>query len=294
MKILLIGYTGQLGWELHRALLPLGQIIALDYPEINLAEPETLRPLVRQLRPQVIVNAAAYTAVDQAESEPELANAINCTAPAVLAEEANILRAAMIHYSTDYVFDGEKPTPYNETDPTHPINVYGKSKLAGEQALLEAIEAGLVFRTSWVYSLRRGSFVTKVLEWAHNQPVLRVVTDQTSSPTWCRSLAAATALVLARAGSNPARWLTERRGLYHLTDRGSVSRFEWAEAILELDPHRESQVTHTIQPAASQEFPTPARRPSQSALDCTKFSETFGLQPPDWKLALSLAMDSRV
>lgn len=294
MKILLIGYTGQLGWELHRALLPLGQITALDRPDISLAEPETLRPLVRHLRPQVIVNAAAYTAVDQAEGEPDLAHMINCTAPAMLAEEANALGATLIHYSTDYVFDGKKAFPYTEQDLPNPINVYGSSKLAGEQAIQAAGGSYLVLRTSWVYSLRRGSFVTKVLEWSRKQPVLRVVDDQISSPTWCRSLATATALVLARASGEPSGWLAERRGLYHLTDRGSASRYEWAKAILALDPRREEQVTRKMEPASSLEFPTPALRPAQSALDCTQFSETFGIQPPDWQLALSLAMDTGV
>jgi dTDP-4-dehydrorhamnose reductase len=294
MKILLIGFSGQLGWELQRSMLPLGEITALDRPDLNLAEPETLRPLVRQLRPQVIVNAAAYTAVDQAENEPGLAHTINCTAPEVLAQEARSLGAALIHYSTDYVFDGEKKAPYTEADPTNPINVYGQSKLAGEQAVQAVGGAYLVLRTSWVYSLRRGSFVTKVLEWARSQPVLRIVDDQVSSPTWCRSLASATALVLARAGSDPAGWLAERRGLYHLADCGSASRYEWAKTILELDPEKHRQVTEEVLPARSSDFPTPAKRPAQSALDCTKFSETFEIQPPDWRLALALAMDSGI
>ncbi|MFN2197131.1 MAG: dTDP-4-dehydrorhamnose reductase [Anaerolineales bacterium] len=294
MKILLIGKFGQLGWELHRTLLPLGEVTALDYPEINLAEPEQLRSLVRNLSPQVIVNAAAYTAVDQAEREPELAYAINSSAPAVLAEEANALDAVMIHYSTDYVFDGEKRSPYDENDPTNPINVYGESKLAGEQSVLEMAAAGLVFRTSWVYSLRRGSFVTKVLEWSRQHEVLRVVSDQVSKPTWCRSLAEATVQVLAKSSrdGHPADWIRTHRGLYHLADNGAASRYEWAQAILAFDPEAGQQRTRQIEPAQTSEFPAPASRPLYSVLNCTKFEQTFGLHMPDWRTSLELAMQT--
>ena len=293
MKILLLGNTGQLGWELERSLACLGQVTAIDYPAINLAEPHSILPILRQVSPQVIVNATAYTAVDRAETEPALAQAINAHTPGLLAAEASRLGAAFIHYSTDYVFDGRKGSPYTEDDPTNPLGVYGQSKLEGEQAALEQGGAVLVLRTSWVYSLRRDSFVTKVLSWARQQPSLRLVTDQVSGPTWARQLAEITALLLAKAGSEPLPWLAERAGLYHLAGSGFCSRLEWGQAILKLDPHPEEQLTREILPALTAEFPTPAQRPLFSALDCSRFTRTFDLRLPDWHAALRLAMAER-
>jgi dTDP-4-dehydrorhamnose reductase len=291
-RILLLGKIGQLGWELCRTLAPLGEVIPLDYPEIDLAQPESLRAVIRQARPAVIVNATAYTAVDRAESEPELAGAINGQAPRVMAEEARDLGAALIHYSTDYVFDGTKGSSYRETDVPNPLGVYGQSKLAGERAIQESGGAYLILRTSWVYSLRRDSFVTKVLAWARQQPVLRVVADQVSNPTWGRMLAEVNAQLLAKAGGDAAGWVQERAGLYHLAGEGAASRYEWAKAILDCDPRREEQVVQRIEPAATSEFPAPARRPLYSALNCDRFVETFGLRLPDWRAALRLAMET--
>lgn len=292
MKILLIGKSGQLGWELHRCLLPLGEVLAPGRETADLARLDELRAIVRSSRPDVIVNAAAYTAVDQAEKEPEAARRANREAPALLAEEANRLQAALIWYSTDYVFDGVARRPYKESDQPNPLGVYGRSKLEGEQAVSSVGEAYLIFRTSWVYSLRRPSFVTKVRQWARQQPTLRVVTDQVSSPTWCRSLAEMTAQVLGMCQGQPAGWFGERRGLYHLAERGQASRFEWAQAILELDPRPQELAVKRLAEAASRDFPTPARRPAYSVLDCTRFEQTFGLTPPHWKTSLALAMES--
>jgi dTDP-4-dehydrorhamnose reductase len=292
MKILLLGNTGQLGWELERSLACLGQVTAIDYPAINLAEPHSILPILRQVSPQVIVNATAYTAVDRAETEPALAQAINAHTPGLLAAEANRLGAAFIHYSTDYVFDGRKGSPYTEDDIPNPLGVYGQSKLEGEQAALEQGGAVLVLRTSWVYSLRRDSFVTKVLSWARQQPSLRLVTDQVSGPTWARQLAEITALLLAKAGSEPLPWLAERAGLYHLAGSGFCSRLEWGQAILKLDAHPEKQLTREILPVLTTDFPTPAQRPLFSALDCSLFTRTFDLRLPDWQDALRLAMEA--
>lgn len=292
MRLLLLGKIGQLGWELRRALAPLGEVVALDYPEIDLAQGESLRRVVREARPEVIVNATAYTAVDRAESEVEMAMAINAAAPRVMAEEALRLGAGLIHYSTDYVFDGALGRPYRESDPPNPLGIYGKSKLAGEQAIQEVGGAFLILRTSWVYSLRRESFVTRVLEWARRQEVLRVVDDQVGSPTWCRMLAEASAQLLARAGERPAGWLRERRGIYHLAGSGTASRYEWARAILEGDPRREEQAVRQLQPALTREFPTPAQRPLFTALDCERFADTFALRLPPWQEALRLAMET--
>jgi dTDP-4-dehydrorhamnose reductase len=290
-RILLLGKIGQLGYELRRTLAPFGEVTALDYPEIDLVQSESLRPIVRSIRPEVIVNATAYTAVDRAESEPEIAMAINGRAPGVMAEEARELGAALIHFSTDYVFSGEKGSPYVESDETAPLGMYGQSKLAGEESIQEAGGAYLILRTSWVYSLRRASFVTKVMEWSRVQPSLRIVSDQVSNPTWCRMLAEVTSLLLAKGGSNLHGWLGERRGVYHLAGDGYASRFDWARAILELDPRREEQVTQEMLPASTGDFPTPARRPLNSALNCDRFAETFGLRLPPWKAALQLAME---
>ncbi len=295
MHILLLGKHGQLGWELNRALAPLGDLTALDYPEIDLSSPQSLHSQILEARPEVIINATAYTAVDRAESEPGVAMAVNAHAPGILAEIARKLPAALIHYSTDYVFDGTKTSPYCETDQPKPLNLYGQSKLAGEQAITAVGGAYLILRTSWVYSLRRESFVTKVLAWARQHPTLRIVEDQVSNPTWARMLAEATGQLLGMANTHCqhlAGWIGERSGLYHLAGSGQASRLEWAEAILRLDPHRAEQICQAIQPARTSDFPTPAQRPLYSALDCDRFSDTFGLRLPPWQTALELALQT--
>src|SRR3990170_283154 len=292
MHILLLGKYGQLGWELQRTLAPLGDLIALDFPEIDLKQEENLSQLIHNIRPQVIFNATAYTAVDRAESEPEIAKAINAHAPRVMAEEAKKMGAVLIHYSTDYVFDGTQGSDYLETDTPNPLNIYGQSKLAGERAIQEVGGSYLILRTSWVYSVRRNSFVTKVLEWSRTQTSLRIVSDQVSNPTWCRMLAEVTAQLLAMAGRDVVGWLDERRGIYHLAGSGRASRFEWAQAILEMDPRREEQIVQEVQPALTSEFPTPAIRPLHSALNCDHFIDTFGLTLPNWREALKLAMEA--
>jgi dTDP-4-dehydrorhamnose reductase len=290
-RILLLGKFGQLGWELHRSLAPLGDIVAVDYPEINLLELESVMSIIDRVRPQIIINATAYTAVDQAESEPEVAEAINAIAPGKLAELTKEHKAALIHYSTDYVFDGSKGRPYLESDLPNPLGTYGSSKLGGEKAIQEVDTAYLIFRTSWVYSLRRDSFVTKVLSWARSQSELRIVDDQVSNPTWCRALAGATALLLAKTGKDPTGWINERRGLYHLAGDGFASRLDWAKLILDFDPKREEQIAFHIDPAKTSDYPTPAKRPLFSALDCEKFVDTFSIRLPSWQDALNLAMN---
>lgn len=293
MRILLLGKTGQLGWELNRSLQPLGEIRALDFPEIDLAKPESLREVIRTSAPDVIVNATAYTAVDKAESERELAFAINAAAPQVIAEEAKKIGALLIHYSTDYVFDGIKGAPYVETDTPNPLNIYGASKLKGEQAIQSESGTYLILRTAWVYTLRTSagstrpeSFVSKVLQWARQNETLRIVDDQISNPTWARMLAEVTALVLARG----VEYIEEHKGLYHLAGSGFASRFEWAKQILELDPNRHEQKVQELLPAATAEFPTPAKRPLFSALNCDQFADAFGLHLLAWEDTLHMAM----
>jgi len=290
MRILLIGKIGQLGWELQRTLATLGEVTAVDYPEIDLADENSVRGWVRRVRPQVIVNAAAYTAVDKAESEPDLAMAVNGTAPGILAEEAHWLGAAVVHFSTDYVFDGTKGKAYDESDGPNPGNVYGWSKLAGDQNIQQVGGAYLIFRTTWVYSLRQGGFVQKVLGWARKNETLRIVSDQVGSPTWARMLAEITAQVLAMGKEDIVPWAMNRRGLYNLGGEGAASRLDWAKAILKYDPKPEEQVVKEIRPALTSEFPTPAKRPLYSPVNCDLFADTFGLRLPDWEMALRLAM----
>jgi len=291
-KILLFARGGQLGWELQRALAPLGEVVALDYPQVDFSKPEELRLVVREARPDLIINPAAYTAVDRAETESELAYRVNAQAPAVLAEEALRLRVPLVHFSTDYVFDGTKGSPYLETDETAPLNVYGRSKLAGDRAVISVGGAHIILRTSWVYSMRQGGFVTKVLQWARQQEVLRVVDDQISGPTSARMLAELSALLLAGVGTDPFGWLAERAGVYHCAGEGACSRYAWAQEILKLDPRPEEQIVRELLPASSDEFPTPAARPLVSVLDCAKLERVFGLRLPPWQVGLKLAMEA--
>jgi dTDP-4-dehydrorhamnose reductase len=291
MKILLIGKYGQLGWELQRSLAPLGELTIVDYPEIDLADTEATRLLVRAKKPDLIINSAAYTAVDNAESEPQICRAINSIAPGILGEEACATHAALIHYSTDYVFDGSKTTPYVETDQPNPLNTYGVSKLEGDLAVQRAGCASIILRTSWVYSTRNRGFVSKVLQWSRQQNTMRVVVDQIASPTWCRMLADATAQMVAMGVKDIFSFIEEYHGLYHVAGAGSATRWEWARAILDLDPQREQQITARLEQALSSEYPTPACRPLNSALDCTRFERTFGLKLPDWQTSLKLAME---
>lgn len=290
MKILLIGKNGQLGWELNRVLQTLGQVSVVDYPEIDLAQPTSIREWVQWSQPQVIINAAAYTAVDQAETQADLAMAINGTAPGILAEQASQVGAALIHFSSDYVFDGTKGEAYQENDTPNPLGVYGWSKLAGDHNIQQVGGIYLILRTTWVYSLRQGGFVQKVLAWARQQETLRIVSDQVGSPTWARMLAEVTGQLLAKAGENPLPWIEERQGLYHLGGAGAVSRLDWAKAILKYDPHPQEQVVKEVQPALTREFPTPAQRPLYSPMNCALFENTFGLALPDWEVALALAL----
>ena len=292
MRILLLGNTGQLGWELERCLAPLGELTACDYPSIDLADPHSFLHAFHDCQPDLLVNAAAYTAVDRAEAESGLAYAINAVSPGIMAEEAHQHRTAFIHFSTDYVFDGRKSSPYFETDLPAPLSTYGRSKLAGEQAIQQAAGAFIIMRTSWVYSLRRESFVSKVLGWARQRETMKLVTDQVSGPTWARMLAEATSMLVCQAGEDLQGWFTEYRGLYHLGGSGSCSRFEWGQEILQLDPHKDQQVVRQLLPALSEEFPTPAERPHFSALNCDLFSSKFHIHLPDWHSTLMLAMES--
>ena len=290
MRIVLFGKNGQLGWEFQRILPILGQVTALGRNEADVSDFHEIQKSLDELKPDLIINTSAYTDVDQAEIESELAIKINAIAPGVMAEAAHKTGAVFIHYSTDYVFDGTSDVPYTELDRTNPLNVYGQSKLMGEENIKQAADAYLILRTSWVYSLRGNSFVNKVLGWARKNEVLKVVSDQIGSPTWARMLAGLTSLMIAQNNSNLLEIIRKRRGVYHMAGRGYTSRYEWAKQILANDPNLSEQVVQSLESALSKDFPTPATRPLFSALNCTRFEETFGLQLPAWDGALELAM----
>lgn len=290
MDIVLFGKNGQLGMEFQRSLPKLGNLTSLDYEDLDLCDLLALQQTLHKLKPDLIVNASAYTAVDRAETEQETAMKINALAPGAMAEWARHSGAVLIHYSTDYVFDGRKGTPYTENDPANPLNVYGRSKLAGEENIRQAGEAYLIFRTSWVYSVSGTGFVSKVLEWARKNQTLKIVSDQVSNPTWAWDLADAAISVLSAHRDGLQDVMKERRGLYHLAGGGYASRFEWAREILTNDPNRTEQLVQTIEPVSSNAFPTPAIRPLFSALDCSKFRGTFDFSLPDWADSLRKAM----
>ena len=290
MNIILFGKSGQLGWELERSLPLLGNVAALDREQVDLRDLNAVKQTLLERKPNLIVNASAYTDVDHAEKEADLAMKVNALAPGVMAETARKLGAVLIHYSTDYVFDGKANIPYTENNQTDPLNEYGKSKLSGEEHIRQVSDAYLILRTSWVYSLRGNSFVNKVLGWARKNSQLKIVDDQVSSPTWARTLAEITSLLLAQNREDLYDLTRERCGIYHLAGSGYTSRYEWAKQILYNDPNRSEQIVQAIEPGRSEDFPTPATRPLFSALDCTRFEKTFGLQLPPWDRTLKLAM----
>jgi dTDP-4-dehydrorhamnose reductase len=291
MRILVTGSTGQVGFELCRALAPLGEIAAPSRAELDLARPESVRAYFRDRRFDWIVNAAAYTAVDRAEKERELALVINGVAPGILAEEAARQGAGLVHYSTDYVFDGSSERPYREDDPPAPLNVYGETKLAGERAVLAAGGNCLIFRTSWVYGARGSNFMRTILRLAHEREELTVVDDQVGAPTWSRMIAQATALIVAGLRSQGGQW-PHVRGVYHLTAKGYASWHGFATEILALDPDRAGQRAQRIKAIPSSAYATPARRPANSRLDCTALTRTFGISLPDWRTSLEQALSA--
>lgn len=275
-KILLTGGTGQVGCELQSALMLLGQIWAPTRNEFDLIDPESLRKKIQAYRPNLIVNTAAYTAVDEAESEPETAHIVNVEAPRVLAEEANKLGVPLIHYSTDYVFDGAKAGPYTEEDEPNPINVYGRTKLEGERAIQEAHDQYLILRTSWVYSPTRGkNFYTTMVRLFQEKEEIRVVNDQIGSPTSAQFLAKRTEEILNQlktCGDGENRW-----GLYHLTGGEAMSWYEFALRIFEQEKERHPLKIKAIIPIASNEYPTAVRRPMNSVMCKDLISDMFNL-----------------
>ena len=284
MKILLLGKNGQVGWELQRSLAPLGELIALDRHVVDglcgdLSDVDALRATIRQVKPDVIVNAAAYTAVDKAESETELADRVNGQASQVMAEEAATLGAWLIHYSTDYVFSGQGSLPWQESDPVAPVNHYGASKLAGEQAITASGCKHLIFRTSWVYGARGNNFAKTMLRLAKDRETLSVIADQIGAPTGADLVADVTALAIQQVLKHP-----ELSGLYHLAASGEVSWHGYACHVISFAQNNGEQLAVTaINPIETTAYPTPARRPLNSRLDTQKLRDNFSLHLPDWQ-----------
>lgn len=287
---MLTGANGQVGWELRRTLACLGEVRAVDREQLDLVDADSIRQVVRDWRPDIVVNPAAHTAVDKAESEPELAAALNATAPGILAEETAKLGAVLVHYSTDYVFDGSKATAYVEDDAVNPQNVYGSTKWAGEQAVRTNNPQHLILRTSWVYGRRGANFLLTMQRLMRERPELKIVADQIGAPTWSRMIAEATAQMLAQTVTPFATRhspLAAPWGTYHLTNCGATSWHGFAEAIAELsgiDPMPK------LAPIPGSDYPTPAKRPANSRLSNAKLAATFGIALPDWRQALELCL----
>ena len=281
MKILVTGRDGQVGGELAKALTGLGDIVLVGRAQMDLTDPEAIQKVIRAEQPALIINAAAYTAVDLAESEQDLAYAINAQAPGVMAEEAKKLGASLIHYSTDYVYDGSKPSAWIEADATGPLSVYGKSKLAGEQAIAAVGLPHLIFRTSWVYGLTDKNFLLTMLRLAQSRPELSIVSDQIGAPTWSRTIANATAAAVKKAGS--AAGLSELSGIYHLCAGGQTSWYGFAGKIFS---HPSVAQKPVLKPISTAEYPTPAQRPKNSVMSTAKYQQNFG-SLPSWDDALA-------
>jgi dTDP-4-dehydrorhamnose reductase len=299
-RILLIGRNGQVGTELALLLPQLGELVALTRQELDLTKPNDIRRTIQEVRPQMIVNAAAYTAVDQAESDEATARAVNEQAPAVMAEEAKKIGAALVHYSTDYVFDGGKKSPYEETDTPNPINVYGKTKLGGERAIQESGALHLIFRTEWVYATQGGNFLLTILRLATQKRELRIVADQIGSPTTSREIAAATVKAISQLMDREGVLsLATSGGIYHMTAEGETSWYEFTKAILEeASPETEHLswvngatngmplLVKQVLPITTAEYTTAARRPAYSVLSTRCLHDRFGIRLPSWRAQL--------
>jgi dTDP-4-dehydrorhamnose reductase len=283
-KILLTGATGQVGWDLSRALAPLGGLITPDSTEFNLAEPESLRKNIREWKPDIIVNPAAYTAVDQAEREHDLVFRVNADSPKVLAEEAERLNIPMIHYSTDYVFDGEKGEPYRESDETRPLNIYGESKLQGEMAIQNIVEQHIILRTSWIYSLRGSNFLTTMLRLFKEKDEISVVNDQIGAPTWSRMVAEVTAIIMSQLHQKENGW-----GLYHLSASGESS---WYHFVKEIKRVEDEKRKFSINAISSEQYVTAAIRPKNSLLNSRKLSQQWNVKLPGWDVSLKQCLES--
>lgn len=296
--ILLTGSGGQVGAELVTALAPLGRVIACDRNALDLADPDAIVAKMREVCPAVVINAAAYTAVDRAESEPALAMAVNGTAPGILGEEAARLNALLIHYSTDYVFDGAKHGAYAEDDTPNPLNVYGRTKLAGERAIQASRADHLILRTSWVYGARGNNFLVTMLRLAAERDELKVVDDQFGAPTWCRDIAQATHAMLSSvrgigsASGDALRDVGDVKGIYHLSAAGSATWYDFAAALLASAPVSTAKPKPRLVPIPASEYPAAAARPRNSVLSHDKLHRTFGIEMPHWRASLQACLNT--
>ena len=287
-RILLFGKVGQVGWELRRTLASMSQLVCVDYPDVDLTSPDSIRQWIQSSSPEIIVNAAAYTAVDKAETESTLAMKINGEAPGIMAVEAKKRGALLVHYSTDYVFDGSKTSPYIEEDAPNPLGAYGRTKLAGDQAIQQAGCEHLIFRLCWVYGARGGNFMLTMMRLAREREKLRVVQDQVGCPTWSRMIAETTALALKV--TIPPGKTGPRQGVYHLCSSGQTSWHGFASAIIELMP-ADGKKCRELEAIGSSEYPTPTKRPAYSVMSCDKLARDFGLRLPDWRESLGLVLE---
>ncbi len=287
-RILLIGKVGQVGWELRRTLAPMAQVVCVDFPEIDLTSGDSIRQWVAQTKPGIVINAAAYTAVDKAESEQDRAMKINGVAPGILAEEAKKSGALLVHYSTDYIFDGTQTAPYVETDAPNPLGTYGRTKLAGDEAVRAAGGPHLIFRLCWVYGARGQNFMLTMMRLAREREKLRVVSDQVGCPTWSRMIAETTAQAVRQCAA--AGDLGAFSGTYHLAASGSTSWHGFARSIVELMPAEDRKCSQ-VEAIATSEYPTPTKRPAYSVLECGKLERTFGLRLPDWEDSLKQVLE---
>lgn len=293
MRLLVVGCHGQVGFELVRALQPLGEVVAWTRAQADLQHPTTFIDALDKLQPDVIVNAGAYTAVDAAESDEATAHCVNAEAPGALGAWASRCGASLVHFSTDYVFDGRGDRPWRETDPVWPINAYGRTKAAGETAIAMAGGPHLILRTSWVYATRGRNFLLTMLRLARERTALRVVNDQFGAPTWARAIAESTAAILARAGSDRssvARSFAARGGVFHLTCAGQTSWFDFARQTFELVPDPLRQLER-LEPIPTSQFPTAAKRPRYSVLDSGKLAELWGIRLPSWEDCLRTSVE---
>ena len=305
VRILVTGATGQVGWQLQRTLAPLGEVVARTRSQLDLSNPEGTAKYIRELMPQIVVNAGAYTAVDKAETEHDLAHTINAVTPGRIAEELGRTGGLLVHYSTDYVFDGSKADPYVEQDPTGPLNMYGQTKLAGEQGIAASGCAYIILRTSWVYDTRGKNFLRTVLRLAREREELRMVNDQHGAPTWARGIAEVTAQIVARCAQPSERTGCEITGVFHLTAGGATTWAGFAEQILQdyeslvswpadTGEFGSPLVAERVVPITSDQYKTPARRPRNSVLSNEKLLSTFGLKLPDWKVLLRQALQDAI
>ena len=291
MKILLFGKNGQVGWEINRSLQPLGEVVALGRDDADFSDPESLRYIINNIKPDVIVNAVAYTAVDKAENEEDLATTINGTAPGVLAEEASKINALLVHYSTDYIFDGTSNRPYLESDAPNPINAYGRSKLAGERAIQSSGCDFIILRTSWVYASRGSNFLQTIIRLAKEKNELNIIDDQIGTPTWARYIADSTSCLISKILNDQVSDNIEINEIFHLANEGQCSWYQFADEIVSRLKDFDQSIKTEVKPISSDQYASVADRPKYTVLCSDKIEREMLLQNIGWQSAVELCLD---